>query len=156
MNIAIVYDSVFGNTGKVAAAIAKRLEATHAVRLLTVQEARGTDLTDTDLLIVGSPTRGFRPTPMISEYVEKLTANVAGQSAAVFDTRIDLETIRPSALRWVVDAGGYAAERIASSLARHGFTLKGAPGGFLVSGEEGPLKDHELERAADWSLTLTT
>jgi len=66
MNIAIVYDSVFGNTRKVAAAIAARLEATHNVRLLTVQEAHDLNPSEIDLLIVGSPTRGFRPTPMIS------------------------------------------------------------------------------------------
>lgn len=83
-----------------------------------------------------------------------MSVRATGQSAAAFDTRIDLETITPISLRWVVDAGGYAATRIASSLARHGFTIKGAPEGFLVSGPEGPLKDRELERAADWSLTL--
>lgn len=36
------------------------------MRPASVQEARDLDLTTTDLLIVGSPTRGFRPTPHVS------------------------------------------------------------------------------------------
>jgi flavodoxin len=155
MKIVIVYDSVFSNTAGIAKAIAGALDDANAVSLLTVQEARGVDLSDTDLLIVGSPTRGFRPTPMIAEYVEGLGSIGAGKSAAAFDTRLDLETIQPPPLRWVVDAGGYAATRIAASLSRHGFTLKAETAGFLVTGTEGPLKHGELERAAGWGLSLT-
>jgi len=154
MKITIVYDSIFGNTAKIAKSIALALKDLAAVRLLTVQEAHDANLTDTDLLIVGSPTRGFRPTPAIAEYVEGLGALGTGKSAAVFDTRMDLETIQPPPLRWVVDAGGYAASRVASSLARHGFDVKSDAPGFLVTGTEGPLKEHELERAAAWGLTL--
>ena len=92
MKITIVYDSIFGNTAQVAKAIAVALRAFHAVRLFTVQEAGSADLTDKDLLIVGSPTRGFRPTPTISEYVEGLGTIGTGKSAAAFDTRLGLET----------------------------------------------------------------
>jgi flavodoxin len=153
VKIAIVYDSVFGNTRLVAAELASSLKATADVHLMTVQDAKGLDLSDTDLLIVGSPTRGFRPTPTMSEYVEGLGSIGRGKAAAAFDTRIDLETVNPPALRWVVDAGGYAAARIASSLERHGFELKGTAG-FLVTGTEGPLRDGELGRAVEWGKTL--
>ncbi len=153
MKIAIVYDSVFGNTGKVAEAMAEALRPGNEVMLLTVQDARSADLSATDLLIVGSPTRGFRPTPMISDYVEGLTAR-SGKAAAAFDTRIASETIHPAPLRWVVEAGGYAATRIAASLKEHGFTLSGESAGFVVTGTEGPLKEHELERAKTWALSL--
>lgn len=153
MKVAIVYDSIFGNTGKVAAAIAEALRAGNDVTLLTVQEARNADLSATDLLIVGSPTRGFRPTLMISDYIEGLTAG-PGNAAASFDTRIETETLHPAPLRWVVEAGGYAAERIAASLRQHGFTLRGEGAGFTVTGTEGPLKEHELERAKAWALSL--
>lgn len=112
MKITIVYDSIFGNTAHVAKVIAVALRGSNAVRLLTVHEAKSADLADTDLLIVGSPTRGFRPTPTISEYVERLGTVGAGKAAAVFDTRLDLETIEPPLLRWVVVAGGYAATRL--------------------------------------------
>lgn len=155
MKITIVYDSIFGNTAQIAKAIADALGTTaHSVGLLTVQEARTEALADTDLLIVGSPTRGFRPTPQISEFVEGLHGLPTGKSAAAFDTRLDIETIQPAPLRWVVDAGGYAASRIAASLERHGFAVRADNAGFLVTGTEGPLKAHELERAGSWALSL--
>jgi flavodoxin len=156
MKITIVYDSIFGNTAQVAEAIAVALRVSHTVWLRTVQEAKSADLADTDLLIVGSPTRGFRPTPAISEYVEGLGTIGTGKTAAAFDTRLDLETIQPPPLRWVVDAGGYAATRIAASLARHGFSVSPDTPGFLVTGTEGPLKPHELERAAAWGLSVAS
>lgn len=154
MNITIVYDSIFGNTGKVAKAIAETLEQTNQVRLVTVQEAKGLDFTGADLLIVGSPTRGFRPTPLMSEFAEGLS-RVEGKAAAVFDTRIDLDTVQPAPLRWVVDAGGYAAQRLATALGHHGYVLRGEPGGFFVGGTEGPLKPGEIERAKAWATSLT-
>jgi flavodoxin len=154
MNITIVYDSIFGNTAAIAKAIADTLESGNDVRLATVQEAKDLDLAETDLLIVGSPTRGFRPTPQISEYVEGLDRVLPGKAAAAFDTRIDLETVNPPPLRWVMDAGGYAAARIGSMLERHGFVLRGGLAGFLVTGTEGPLKEGEIQRAQDWSKNL--
>ena len=154
MKVTIVYDSVFGNTARVAEAIAAALAAAHTVELLTVQAARTADLAATELLIVGSPTRGFRPTPLIAEFAEGLQQIGTGRQAAAFDTRLDAEAISPPPLRWVVDAGGYAGTRIAAALARHGFAMRGEGGGFLVTGTEGPLKEHELERAAAWALAL--
>jgi flavodoxin len=153
MKVTVVYDSVFGNTAKIAKAIADAFGPGSTVNLLTVQDATSADLSDTDLLVVGSPTRGFRPTPMTSEFVEGLAMS-EGKAAAAFDTRIDTETISPAPLRWVVEAGGYAAQRIASSLEHRGYRLKGTAG-FLVTGTEGPLKDKELERAADWARGLS-
>lgn len=151
MSILIVYDSIFGNTGQVAKAMADELERTHRVKLASVQEARTLDLTGFDLLLVGSPTRGFRPTPEIQEFASR---SDLPKRAAVFDTRIDLDTIHPAPLRWVVQAGGYAAERLANELAEQGCTLVGEPGAFVVLGQEGPLRDDELERAAAWARSL--
>ena len=155
MNILVVYDSIFGNTAQIATAIGEALKESNEVKLATVQDAKSLDLSAIDLLIVGSPTRGFRPTPQISEYVEGLSKGHAGKAAAAFDTRIELETIHPAPLRWVVDAGGYAADRIAALLERHGFAMTGGRAGFFVGGTEGPLNDGELERAKAWARSLT-
>lgn len=154
MKIVIVYDSIFGNTALIARTIAAALGAAqNTVSLLTVQEAKSADLTGTDLLIVGSPTRGFRPTPAMSEYTEGVSSSTACR-AAVFDTRLDVDTIQPAPLRWVVEAGGYAAARIAASLTRHGYKVDRHAAGFLVTGTEGPLKAGELDRAAGWAREL--
>ena len=154
MNIVVIFDSIYGNTRTIAEAIRDTLAPGNEVRLVTVQEARELDLAATDLLIVGSPTRGFRPTPNISSYVEGLDRIAPGKLAAAFDTRLDLQTVKPEPLRWVIDVGGYAASRIGASLERHGFVLKGGLAGFLVEGTEGPLKAGEIERARDWARNL--
>ncbi len=69
---------------------------------------------------------------------------------AAFDTRLWLDTIDSKALRFVVDKGGYAANSIAKSLVKKGGQLAAPPEGFLVTGEQGPLKDGELDRASAW------
>jgi len=152
-----VHDSVYGNTAAIAAAIGEALGGQNPVTVLPVAEAGGIDIDTIDLLLVGSPTRGFRPTPAIDEFVAGLPApKGGGVTAAAFDTRIDLETVHPVPLRWVVGAGGYAADRLAAALTRKGFPLAGASGGFVVTGTEGPLKAGEVERARDWAAGLVS
>ena len=152
MAIIIVYDSIFGNTAEIAKTIAGELKAFGQIRLMPVAEAGSLSVAESDLLIVGSPTRGFRPTPTISEFVAGLAAATA--QAATFDTRIALDTVHPSPLRWVIDAGGYAADRIATALEHHGFRQVGSKGGFFVEGQEGPLRAGESERAAQWAREI--
>jgi hypothetical protein len=152
MRIAIVYDSIFGNTGEIAKAIAT-VAGTHGeVTLLAVADARALDPAGFDLLLVGSPTRGFAPTPAIAEFVGGLPRG-AGRAAA-FDTRLDPDNIHPAPLRWVVQVGGYAADRIASSLREKGFALYAPNGDFVVTGTEGPLKPGEIARAEAWAKAV--
>jgi hypothetical protein len=54
----------------------------------------------------------------------------------------------------VVEAGGFAADRVAAMLERHGFVLRGGNGGFLVTGTEGPLAEGEIAQAQDWARGL--
>jgi flavodoxin len=155
MHIGVIFDSVYGNTRQVATAIAEGLAHGNTVDTLTVTEARDADLSSFDLLIIGSPTRGFRPTPATSDFVAGLKPSITrAVKAAAFDTRIALADIHPAPLRWVVEAGGYAADRIQMLLSERGFALAGKGAGFEVSGTEGPLKAGELERAADWARAL--
>ncbi len=154
MSIVVVYDSIFGNTAQVAEAVAEALRPGREVKLLRVEAAAALPLDGVELLVFGSPTRGFRPTPAMAELVAALHPASGGQAAAVFDTRLALEDIHPAPLRWVVDAGGYAAKRMGEKLAENGFALKGEAAGFLVGGTEGPLKPGELQRACAWAATL--
>ena len=156
MKALIVFDSVFGNTGKVARtigeSIATALGSRGSAETLSVGEVTADQIQSVDLLVIGSPTRSFRPTGAITELLKALhKKQLSGVSVAAFDTRIYLETIDLSALRFIVDKGGYAASTIAKSMQKKGGILIAAPEGFLVTGEEGPLKDGELERASDWA-----
>ena len=58
MKALIVYDSVYGNTEKIAKAIGGAI--TGEVRVLRVDESNSAELESIDLLIVGSPTQGGR------------------------------------------------------------------------------------------------
>ncbi len=62
MKALLIYDSVFGNTEKIARAIADGLAAQASVETLRPEQVDPEQLTGWDLLVVGSPTRGFRPT----------------------------------------------------------------------------------------------
>jgi flavodoxin len=151
MKTLIIYDSVFGNTAKVAQALAMALQAAACpVSKVTTDQLRGLEV-----MIVGSPTRSFRPTPAISQFLKALPKNhLAGINVAAFDTRIWLNTIDSAAFRFIVDKGGYAASIMANMLKKKGGTLVVPPEGFLVTGEQGPLKAGELERAAEWARQI--
>lgn len=147
MKTLVIYDSVFGNTEKIAQAIAAAL----GTQAILVSQADAGQLHGLDLLVLGSPTRGFRPTEGISKLLNGLPKNhLTGARVAAFDTRIVLETIDSKALRFLVDKGGYAANTIAKMLVKRGGVLVLPAEGFFVTGEQGPLKDGELERAAAW------
>jgi flavodoxin len=151
MNTIVIYDSVFGNTEKIAQSIAAVLGA----QAVPVGQMAADQLRGLDLLVVGSPTRGFRPTEGIAKFLNGLSKeHLAGVRVAAFDTRIVLETINSKALRFLVDKGGYAASTISKTLEKKGGVPAAPPEGFFVTGEQGPLKDGELERAAGWAGRL--
>ena len=154
MSTLVVYDSVFGNTEKIAQAIADALGASPARRVTELQPA---DLQGVKLLIVGSPTRGFRPTPAMSTYLKNLPAGALnGVKVTAFDTRMSATamTKAPGILRFLARHFGFAAEKIAKRLQKAGGTLTAEPAWFGVEASEGPLTDGELERAAAWAGQL--
>jgi len=155
MNGLVVYDSVFGNTEKIARAIGAALALQGTVETLPVSQVELEKGCQFDFLVLGSPTRGFRPTEAVSAFLNMLSReNINGIGVAAFDTRIDLNTIDSSVFRFIVDKGGYAASTIAQALKKKGGKLLAVPEGFFVTGEQGPLKAGELERAGMWARDL--
>ena len=148
----VIYDSVFGNTEKVAHEIGKALgDAT--VKL--VSEVDQSDLQDLEIIFIGSPTRGFRPTPAIMGFFKNLPNKALVRvKAAAFDTRIPLEKAEPGFLRLMIKLFGYADEKIAKKLEKAGAYLALKSAGFGVKGTEGPLEDGELERAKYWAQII--
>jgi flavodoxin len=156
MKALVVYDSVFGNTEKVAQAIGEALAAQAEVQTLGVGSVKPEHLAGMDTLIVGSPTRAFRPTPAITTWLKGLpSGSLQGVKVAAFDTRIAAEDTNSGLLKVMVKLFGYAARPIGSRLTQEGGDLALAPEGFFVKDSEGPLKDGELERAADWVRQIT-
>ena len=148
MKALVVYDSVFGNTEKVAQAIAEALGA----QALRVGDVKPEHLAALDALIVGSPTRAFSATPAVKKWLRGLVRHsLNGVQVAAFDTRADVQEVNSRVLTAFVKLFGYAAEPMAARLVKKGGTQAMPPAGFVVNGTEGPLREGELERAAAWA-----
>lgn len=167
----VVYESMFGNTRRVAEAIAGALGGVMDVRLLRADLTIDLGLDETDLLVVGAPTHAWsvpRPTtrkgalnnvrkpgsdlvlepdadslPGVREWVDSIgNVHILG---AAFDTRF-----RSSAL-----LTGRASRGIVKSLRRHGLVLAVPPESFLVD-RKNHLLAGETDRAREWGLRLGT
>ena len=155
MKTLIVYDSVFGNTEQIARAIGSSLGSKENVETFRVSDIKSEQLIGLDLLIVGSPTRAFKPTKAITNFLKKIPSNgLKGIKVAAFDTRISTIDMNSRLLSILVKLFGYAAKPIADRFEKKGGDLIVHPEGFFVKGTEGPLKDGELERAANWAKTV--
>jgi flavodoxin I len=146
MKALVIYDSVYGNTEKIARVIGEAIAG--EVRVLRAGEANPSDLGSIDLLIVGAPTQGGRATPAVNQFLGRVAGTaVKGINVAAFDTRLSK--------RWV-GVFGYAAGRIAKGLKKKGGSLVVPPEGFFVEGTKGPLQAGEPERAAAWAKGIAS
>jgi flavodoxin len=144
MKALVVYDSTYGNTEKIAKAIGGAI--TGDVKVLRAGEVNPAELNSYDLLVIGSPTYGGRPMPSMLELLNKIPeSSIKGKNVAAFDTRLTSK---------IVKIFGFAAGRIANSLKDKGGNLVVPAEGFFVTVKEGPLKEGELERAANWAKEL--
>jgi flavodoxin len=145
MRALVVYDSLYGNTEKIAEAIGGAITGGE-VSVLRAGEVGPPELENISLLVVGAPTQGGRATEAVRDLLNRITkAEINGVDAAAFDTRVTSK---------VAKIFGYAANKIASNLKKKGANLIAEPEGFFVEGTKGPLTQGELERAAEWGKGL--
>jgi flavodoxin len=155
MKSLVIYDSYFGNTEKLAQAVGKVLGTENTINLQGGDAVSPDQLAGIDLLVVASPTRGFRPSEATTKFLNDLQAGaLQGIQAAVFDTRIDLETIKNKVFRFVVKRGGYANKTIAAALEKKGAVVLQPIEGFYVDDSEGPVTSGEMERAEKWAAQI--
>lgn len=155
MKTLIIYESFFGNTEKIAKAIGEGLAASMEVEVCKVGDVKQDQLKGVDLLIVGSATRAFHPSPETKRFLKLIPANsLNGLKAAAFDTRISTDDIKSKALRFMVNLFGYAAKPISEKLRKKGAKIVISPEGFYVKDNEGPLKESELDRAREWAENI--
>jgi len=143
MNTLVVYDSQYGNTEQIAQAIAETLRAFGQAQAIRIDPAAPIDLQGVDLLVMGSPTQGFRPTPAITSYLATLSpASAQGLAVACFDTRFRGRLMSHS-----------AAPAMARQLNERGISPCVEPESFFVMAwrKKGPLEARELERAGAWA-----
>lgn len=153
MRTLILFDSYFGNTEQIARAIGAGLPGEVEVR--RVGEMTPDALSGYDLLLVGSPTRGFRASESTMKLLKALPAGcLKGMRVAAFDTRIDVKQVNNAFLTFMESIFGYAAEKIGKQLKQKGGAEALPPEGFIVTASEGPLREGEAERATEWGKRI--
>lgn len=141
MKTLVIFDSNFGNTQKIAEAIAKEFE-TQAVH---VSKVSIDELGGFNLVIAGSPINGWRPSEKMGRFLKNLgSGQLKGIRAAAFDTRVKLFI------------HGDAAKKISKALENAGAKIIIEPQAFFVKGREGPLLDGEIEKASQWAKSIRT
>ena len=150
----ILYDSIFGNTAKIAQTMADTLKDYQVVDVRIIGEVLPEHLDGIKTLIVGSPTRQFKATNALDQFLTQIPqGELEGVEIAAFDTRIiRKETGRNKFLAFIFKLFGNAAEKISKQLVLKGGKEISAPQGFMVSGMDGDLLEGELEKAAIWAL----
>ena len=86
----IIYDTKFGNTEKVARALAEGMEK-HGVNVdcIKIGEVDISKLGDYDLLAIGGPTHAFGLSKPMKDFLQKLeNINISGKRAFAFDTKL--------------------------------------------------------------------
>ena len=154
MKTLILFESFFGNTEKIARAIGAALGVSDS-DIVRVTDVKPGQLEAVELLIVGAPTRAFQASPDTKSFLKSLPSNsLSGKKVAAFDTRGDMTGNVPGFLKLMAKLFGYAAEPVNKQLVKKGGTQAQSPAGFIVLESEGPLKDGELERAAEWTRSV--
>lgn len=155
MKAVILYDSYFGNTEKIAQAIAGGVAKKSEVRIARVDTFQADQLSGVDLFVLGSPTRAFSPSDASKAFIKSLKpGGLMGMKAATFDTRVDVQKTDNKFLKFMAKTFGYAYPSMQKSLKKFGAEIIAEGKGFYVLDSEGPLQDGELDKAADWAETL--
>ena len=149
MQAFVVYDSKFGNTERIADAIARGLGTLGSVLVMDTAEAMGRHGADRpDLVLIGGPTQRRSSSPALRAFVDALPASLRGVPVATFDTRYRGST-------WIM---GSAAADVAKVLRKAGGELVAPPESFFMGRggalERQTLEAGEIERAEAWGRTV--
>jgi hypothetical protein len=176
MDIAVVYESLFGNTRAVAEAVAEGARTADPdanVTVLPVAEATAERIDRAALVIVGGPTHMLGMSRASSR--QKAADAVRQQAPAPGDAAPVAAVAGGPGVREWLDAlpkqgsghkaaafdtrlpfrmAGGAAPSIARKLRRHGYRVVAGPKGFVVDESAGPLRAGERDRAKAWGAGL--
>lgn len=162
MKVLVVYESMFGNTERIAHAVAEGMRPHAEVEVLEVDEAPGLPPADVDLVVAGGPTHAFS---MSRERTREDAARQGGRTRAVFTglrewvdglpvgrhrQRVVTFDTRAASARHLPGSAARAASR---AFRRHGYHVVGSES-FWVDDVSGPLLDGEVDRAVEWGRSL--
>ena len=128
----VVYYSMFGNTEKVAQALAGGMESGGVdVDVVKVDAVKFDELGKVDLLCVGSPVHSWSVSKPVNEFLKRLKTvkDLSGKRAFAFDTKMRS--------RLAGSAGG----KIERKLKDIGLTVARHSESAVVEGRQGPLEE---------------
>ncbi len=135
----VIYATRFGNTEKIARALAQGME-TQGVKVdcANVEEVDVDKLVEYDFLAIGGPTHMIGMSKEMKKFLKKLKAvNLRGKEGFSFDTRI---SSRLNTKSWFILENS-AARRIEGKMKRMKIKIVKPRQSALVNGTEGPLED---------------
>ena len=152
MKTLIVYFSKFGNTRKLAEAMAETLSPAGEARIVSIDRLAASDFDAANLVVMGSPTHAFTLPEAIRSVLNAQPLSIlTGKSVAAFDTTVKLWPLRY--LR--------ASPKLLAHLIRLGGTPIAKPQTFFVqtknpqkTGEIDLLGNGEIDRARQWANTI--
>lgn len=145
MRLVLAADSTYGNTRRVAEAIADGWSVGPHDPPTPIRDLDARRLDSEALLVVGAPTHAHGVAPTTWTALERIPSDrFHDLRVATFDTRYDRS-------RWLT---GSAAHDLEKALVARGARSVAPPESFFVVGRDGPLESGELERARAWGARL--
>jgi flavodoxin len=153
MKALVVYFSKFGNTKKVAEAIAETMGRAGDARTISIDQLTTSDLDKVDLVVMGSPTHYQNLPKAVRSVLQTLPRGILlGKYVAAFDTSLKM---------WGPLMLLTAAHRLLTKLRKLGGKRVVGPETFLVEksdhqpdGEIDLLYKGETERAKEWTVSI--
>ena len=132
----VIYDSVFGNTEKIARALVEGLkEQGVKVDCSKVDEVNINRLGEYDLLAIGGPTHMHGVSKPMKAFLKKLKeVDLRGKKTFAFDTKVE---------KWWAGSAGKGIEKGLKSLR---MSIVKSHSSAIVKGREGPLEEGAEER----------
>lgn len=152
MKTVIVYYSKFGNTRRVAEAMAETMREASEVHVVGIDELARVAWDGVDLVVVGSPTHAFTVPQEVGRALKAQRADLlAGKSVAAFDTTVRRWPFRhlrasPKLLRRLQELGG----RPVAEPETFFVAMRGAP----EAGGTDLLEEGQIDRARHWAAKL--
>lgn len=132
----VIYDTIYGNTEKVAKALASGMQEQGVqVDTVPVQKVEINKLKEYDLLAIGGPTHAFGISKPVKDFLQKMkNAEIKGKKAFIFDTRLRIRI------------AGSAAKKIEKELKKLQMNIIKSYSSAIVMKSEGPLEEGTEER----------